>query len=117
MIYRFLIISVMLLGFAACAPVTMNGELVSGEGDTLGPAQMVAADIRGLRKYTVRAQMPDETVFSGEMKYGQKSVTLFDANGVSMQCTFSLNDSAKGFEGGGTGKCSISDGQTLDVKF
>ncbi|WP_320171610.1 hypothetical protein [Maridesulfovibrio sp.] len=117
MLYRFLILAVLLAGLAACAPVTMNGDLVSGEGDALGSAQVVASDIRGLRMYTVKAQLPDETVFSGEMKYGAKSVTLFDDNGVSMNCRFVLKDPVKSFHGGGTGECEISDGQKLKVRF
>lgn len=117
MIYRLPILMVMLILMAACAPLTMNGKLVSGDGDNLGPAQVTASDVRGLRKYTVKALLPDETVFSGEMKYGAKSVTLFDDNGLSMNCVFDLNDPEKSFQGGGTGSCAISDGQHLKVKF
>lgn len=117
MIYRFMILTILLAGLAACAPVTMNGNVVSENGDNLGRAQVVAADIRGLKKYTVKAQLPDETVFSGEMKYGEKSVTLYDDSGVSMNCDFDLKDPVEAFQGGGTGSCTTSDGQKIDVKF
>lgn len=117
MIYRLLMLITIFTGLAACAPVTINGDLVSDQGDKLGRAEMVASELRGLHKYSVRAELPDETVFTGQMKYGEKSVTLFDNNGVSMKCDFDLDNPAKAFQGGGQGRCTTSDGQTLKVKF
>ncbi len=117
MIYRFLILTAILTGLAACAPVKMNGDLISDQGNKLGRAEMVASEIRGLHKYSVKAEFPDDTVFTGQMKYSERSVTLFDNNGVSMKCDFALKDSAKGFKGGGSGSCTTSDGQTLKVQF
>ncbi|TIH13085.1 hypothetical protein D0S45_16315 [Marinifilum sp. JC120] len=117
MIYRFLTLTVLLLSLAACAPVMMNGEVTSDKGTDLGPVEMSAFKQSGLKTYAVKAQLPDETVFNGEMKRGEKSVTLYSHDGVSMKCDFELKDSVQEFEGGGTGTCTTSDGQNLKVKF
>ncbi|WP_415715317.1 hypothetical protein [Maridesulfovibrio sp.] len=117
MVYRFLVLTILMLSLAACTPVIMNGEVTSDNGDNLGPVEMSAFKQRGLKTYTVKAQLPDETVFSGEMKFNEKSVTLFSHDGLSMNCDFKLKNPAQEFEGGGTGTCTTSDGQKLKVKF
>lgn len=117
MMYKFFTLAVLLLSIAACAPIMMNGEVTSDKGTELGPVEMSAFKHRGLKTYSVKAQLPDETVFSGEMKRGEKAVTLYSNDGVSMKCDFELKAPAKEFEGGGTGSCITSDGQNLKVKF
>lgn len=117
MIYRFLILTILLCVVPACAPVMMNGDLVSGEGTDLGPVEMSASEHRGLREYSVKAELPDATVFAGSMKSDKNTVTLFSNNGVSMDCDFAMKNPAKSFKAGGTGICSTSDGQKLKVKF
>lgn len=117
MIYRFFILTVLLLGLSACAPVIMNGEVTSDKGSDLGPVEMSAFKHRGLKTYAVKAQLPDETIFNGEMRHGEKSVTLYSNDGVCMKCNFELKDPVQEFEGGGTGSCTTSDGQNLKVKF
>ncbi|CCO23082.1 hypothetical protein [Maridesulfovibrio hydrothermalis] len=117
MIYRFLILTILLLSAAACAPVTMNGDLISSKGNNLGPAQMSAFEHRGLRTFAIKAEMPDGTLFKGEMKFKEKTVTLYSNDGLSMNCNFEMNDSVKEFTAGGTGSCTTSGGQKLNVKF
>ena len=117
MMYRFFTLAVLLLNLAACAPVMMNGEVTSDKGTELGPVEMSAFKHRGLKTYSVKAQLPDENVFSGEMRHGEKNVTLYSNDGVSMKCNFELKAPAQDFEGGGTGSCTTSDGQNLKVKF
>lgn len=117
MIYRFLILTILLLSLASCAPVMMNGEVTSDQGTELGQVEMSASNRPEFKAYTVKAFLPDETEFKGEIKYYEKSVTLFSNDGVSMKCDFILNDPKQKFEGGGTGSCTTSDGQKLKVKF
>ncbi|NDV26265.1 hypothetical protein [Desulfovibrio sp. JC010] len=117
MIYRFFALTILLLSLAACAPVMMNGEVTSDKGEALGPVEMSAFKQRGLKTYSVKAQLPDETVFNGEMHFGEKTVTLYSHDGVSMNCEFAMKKQAEEFEGGGTGSCSTSDGQKMKVKF
>jgi|GEM_PF-2980009 len=117
MIQRFFILTVLLASLASCAPVIIKGDVTSDTGSDLGPVEMSALKQRGLKTYTVKAQLPDETVFNGEMGSGQQSVTLYSHDGVSMKCDFILNDRIQEFEGGGTGSCTTSDGQKLKVKF
>ncbi len=117
MIYRFLILTILLSALAACSPVMMNGDVISGEGTDLGPVEMSASEHRGLREYSVKAELPDATIFSGKMKSDKHTVTLFSDNGVSMDCDFTMKDPAKSFKAGGTGICTTSDGQKLKVKF
>ncbi len=115
--YKFFTLAVLLLSIAACAPIMMNGEVTSDKGTELGPVEMSAFKHHGLKTYSVKAHLPDETVFSGEMKRGEKAVTLYSNDGVSMKCDFELKAPAKEFEDGGTGSCTTSDGQNLKVKF
>ncbi|WP_415719198.1 hypothetical protein [Maridesulfovibrio sp.] len=117
MTYRFIILPILLLSLAACAPVIMNGEVTSDQGFDLGKAEISASKRPEFKAYTVKAYLPDETEFKGEIKYYEKSVVLYSNDGVSMKCEFTLNDQEKKFEGGGTGSCTTSDGQKLKVKF
>ncbi|MFW5500542.1 MULTISPECIES: hypothetical protein [unclassified Maridesulfovibrio] len=117
MIYRFLILTVLLMSLAACAPVMMTGEVTSEKGISLGTVEMTANKRPELEAYTIKAQLPDETVFNGDIKYHEKSVTLYSHDGVSMKCNFDLKDQLKKFEGGGKGSCTTSDGQKMTVKF
>lgn len=117
MFYRFLILTALLLGLASCAPVIMNGEVTSDQGSELGQVEISASKRPEFKAYTVKAYLPDETEFKGEIKYHEKSVVLYSNDGVSMKCDFTLNDPEQKFEGGGTGSCTTSDGQKLKVKF
>ncbi|WP_421903908.1 hypothetical protein [Maridesulfovibrio sp.] len=117
MIYRFSILIVLLLSLAACAPVMMKGEVTSEKGTSLGVVEMTANKRPELEAYTIKAQMPDETIFNGDIGYHKRTVTLYSHDGVSMKCNFELKDQLKEFEGGGTGACTTSDGQKLTVKF
>ncbi|WP_320173763.1 hypothetical protein [Maridesulfovibrio sp.] len=117
MIYRFIILTVLLLSLAACAPVMMTGKVTSEKGTDLGPVEMTANKRPELEAYTIKAQLPDETVFSGDISYHERSVTMYSHDGVSMKCNFELQDQLKEFEGGGKGSCTTSDGQKLTVKF
>lgn len=119
MIYRFLILilTLLLLSVSACAPVMINGEVSSDKGTYLGPVSMAVYEHRAIKSYTVKTELPDETVFNGKMNFGEKEIILFSGNGVSMKCQFDMKDPANGFAGGGTGLCTTSDGQKIKVKF
>jgi len=117
MIYRFLTMVILLLSLSACAPVMLKGQVTSDKGNYLGTVEMTATKRPGLEAYTIKAQMPDEIVFSGDIKYHEKTVTLYSLDGVSMKCNFELNSPIDEFKDGGTGTCTTSDGQNLKVKF
>ncbi|WP_035074708.1 hypothetical protein [Maridesulfovibrio zosterae] len=115
--YRFLILSTLLFSLIGCSTVMIDGDVTSDQGTDLGPVHMETFKNRGLKKYSIRAEFPDETVFKGEINFGEKTTTLFTDNGVSMKCDFEMNTPEGYFENGGTGVCTTSDGQKLKVKF
>lgn len=48
---------------------------------------------------------------------GRVVANLSDPNGDRMRCNFRLIDPDRGMAGGGTGKCQLSTGQTIDADF
>lgn len=117
--YRIIFLITLLISLAACSAVPMKGE-VTLNGNDLGPTEMSATKNIGIKKhatYSIVSELPDGSKFKGDLQSDQKSVTMFSPDGRSMTCNFELNDSEKGFESGGTGTCTTSEGQELNVKF
>ncbi len=113
---RIFILMALLMSIAACAAVPMNGNVTSS-GEILGSAEMSATRDPGLKSYNIVSELPDGTIYRGATKSSDESATLFSNNGESMKCVFKINNLSKGFESGGTGSCTTSEGQKLDVKF
>ncbi|SDK47303.1 hypothetical protein SAMN05660337_0563 [Maridesulfovibrio ferrireducens] len=119
MTYRIIFLITLLMTLAACAAVPMNGDVTIGDSD-LGSAKMSATrnpTLKSHATYSIVSELPDGAVYKGKIQSDLKSVTMFSNDGKSMKCNFKVNDLVKGFESGGTGSCTTSEGQNLNVKF
>ncbi|SMF24280.1 hypothetical protein [Desulfovibrio gilichinskyi] len=117
--YRIIFLITLLMGLAACSAVPMKGD-VTLKGNDLGPTEMSATRNVGIKShatYSIVSELPDGSIFRGDLQSDQKSVTMFSNDGRSMKCNFEINNTKKGFESGGTGFCTTSEGQELNVKF
>ncbi|OEU68941.1 MAG: hypothetical protein BA863_11410 [Desulfovibrio sp. S3730MH75] len=113
---RIFLLMALLMSIAACSVIPMSGDVTSS-GEILGAAEMSATRDPGLKSYNIVSELPDGTIYRGSTKSSDKSATLFTNDGESMECVFKVNNLSKGFESGGTGSCTTSEGQQLDVKF
>jgi hypothetical protein len=117
--YKVICLITLLMSLAACSAVPLKGD-VTLKGNNLGPTEMSATRNIGIKShatYSIVSELPDGSIFKGELESEHKSVTMFSNDGRSMKCNFELNDTKKGFESGGTGSCTTSEGQELNVKF
>lgn len=110
-----IIIPLLLLALPACSPVTMNGTMTDGK--EVIPVTMTATSQVSGNMFSLESELPEGSIYRGDVDVKADSAVLFSPEGRSMKCYFTFKDHNKYFNSNGKAVCKTSDGQTLNFKF
>ncbi|WP_034632415.1 hypothetical protein [Maridesulfovibrio bastinii] len=114
--FKRIVIPVLLITLSACAPKNFNGTFTEGQ-ESLPVSMTATAHMLSGTDYSLETELPDGSVFKGEIDTRHPSAILYNTKGKSMKCDFSFKNKKKSFKAGGKAVCTTSEGQSLDLTF